>query len=65
PDGGIFAYPNQQTRTSKNEILEANGVVPDIAVDYNKNDLQKGIDTQLQKAIEFLTVGDENFRRQR
>ncbi|NOY36277.1 MAG: hypothetical protein GXO83_01730 [Chlorobi bacterium] len=54
PDGGLFVYPNQQTRTSKNEVLEAVGVIPDIVVDWNKDDLLKGIDTQLEKAIEYL-----------
>ncbi len=55
PDGGLFVYPNQQTRTSKDEILEAVGVIPDIVADWNKENLQNGIDTQLEKAIEYLT----------
>lgn len=54
-DGGLFVYPNQQTRTSKNEILESIGVIPDILADWNKEDLLNGIDTQLEKAIEYLT----------
>ncbi len=55
PDGGLFVYPNQQTRTSKDEILEAVGVIPDIVVDWNKEDLLKGNDKQLEKAIKYLT----------
>ncbi len=54
-DGGLFVYPNQQTRTCKNKVLEAAGVLPDIVVDWNKDDLLIGIDTQLEKAIEYLT----------
>ncbi len=54
PDGGIFVYPNQQTRTSKDEILEAVGVQPDIIVEWNKKDLLKGVDKQLEKAIVIL-----------
>lgn len=54
PNGGLFAYPNQQTRTSKDEVLEAVGVIPDFVVDWNKDDLLNGIDTQLEKAIEYL-----------
>jgi len=55
PNGGLFVYPNQQTRTSKDEILEVVGVIPDIVVEWNKDDLLKGIDTQLEKANEYLT----------
>jgi len=55
PGGGLFVYPNRQTRTSKNEVLEAVGVIPDIIVDWNKDDLLRGIDSQLEKAIEYLT----------
>jgi len=54
PYGGLFVYPNQQTRTSKNEVLESVGVIPDIEVNWNKADLINGIDTQLDKAIEYF-----------
>ena len=54
PNGGLFVYPNQQTRTSKNDVLESVGVIPDIEVNWNKADLMNGIDTQLEKAIEYL-----------
>ncbi len=54
PDGGLFVYPNQQTLTSGNEVLEAVGVVPDLAIELRKEDLLEGIDTQLEKAIEYL-----------
>ena len=55
PYGGLFVYPNQQTRTSNNDVLESVGVIPDIEVNWNKVDLLNGIDTQLEKAIEYLT----------
>ena len=54
-NGGLFVYPNQQTRTSKDEVLEAVGVIPDFVVEWNRDDLLKGYDTQLEKAIEYLT----------
>ncbi|NOZ48234.1 MAG: hypothetical protein GXO79_15875 [Chlorobi bacterium] len=54
PNGGLFVYPNQQTRTCKNEVLESVGVIPDIYVELNKYSLINGIDTQLEKAIEYL-----------
>ncbi|PHS52515.1 MAG: hypothetical protein COB01_06740 [Lutibacter sp.] len=53
-DGGLFVYPNQQTRTCKNKVLKSVGVLPDIVVDWNKDDLLNGIDTQFEKAIEYL-----------
>ncbi len=60
PKGGLFVYPDAQTRTANNKVLEGIGVVPDIKVKLNKKDLLKGIDTQLEEAIEFLVNKDEN-----
>jgi carboxyl-terminal processing protease len=54
PEGAFFVYPNQQTLTSKDEVLEAVGVVPHYSVNLSKEELLKGIDTQLEKAIEYL-----------
>lgn len=55
PEGALFVYPNQQTMTSKDEVLEAVGVIPDIKVELRKEELLKGKDTQLEKAVEYLT----------
>ena len=55
PEGAFFIYPNQQTITAKDEILEAGGVIPDISVELNKDSLLIGVDNQLNKAIEFLS----------
>ncbi len=55
PEGGLFVYPNQQTRTSKDEVLEGVGVIPDIKIEMEKEAILKGIDTQLEKAVEYLT----------
>lgn len=54
PNGAIMIYPNQQTMTAKGEILEGRGVVPDIEVALEPHFLSNGIDSQLEKAIEFL-----------
>lgn len=54
-DGGLFVYPNQQTRTCKNEILESVGVIPDIYIELDRDSLLIGIDNQLGKAVEYLT----------
>jgi carboxyl-terminal processing protease len=55
PDGGLFLYPNTQTLTSKNEVLEGMGVVPDIIVDLKIEDLLAGRDSQLEAAINYIT----------
>lgn len=55
PEGALFVYPNQQTMTSKDEVLEAVGVIPDIKVELRKEELLKGKDSQLEKAVEYLT----------
>jgi carboxyl-terminal processing protease len=55
PDGGLFLYPNTQTLTSKNEVLEGMGVVPDIIVDLKIEDLLAGRDSQLEAAINYIS----------
>jgi carboxyl-terminal processing protease len=54
PDGGLFLYPNTQTLTSKNEVLEGTGVVPDIIADLKIEDLLAGRDSQLETAINYI-----------
>lgn len=55
PEGALFVFPNGRTITSKDEDLEGVGVIPDIRIELEKESLLKGIDTQLEKAIEYLT----------
>ena len=55
PDGGLFLYPFAQTLTSKNEVLEGIGVVPDIIADLKIEDLLAGRDSQLEAAINYIT----------
>ena len=54
PDGAIFVYPNSQTITAKDNILEGIGVVPNIKVDLSQKSLLQNRDIQLEKAIEYL-----------
>jgi len=54
PEGALFIYPNSQTRTAKNEILEGVGVIPDVIVELTKETLLKDRDIQLETAIEYL-----------
>jgi carboxyl-terminal processing protease len=55
PDGGLFLCPDKQTLTSKNEVLEGIGVVPDIIADLKIEDLLAGKDSQLEAAINYIT----------
>ena len=54
PEGALFIYPNSQTRTANNEILEGVGVVPEITVKLTKETLLKDKDIQLETAIKYL-----------
>ena len=59
PDGAFFINPNRQTITSKNEILEGVGVIPDIKVDLDIDALSNGSDTRLNQAMEHLSKHKE------
>jgi carboxyl-terminal processing protease len=54
PGGAVLIYPNSETRTSKNEVLEGRGVVPDLKVGLSRSSLLEGRDLQLEAAIENL-----------
>jgi carboxyl-terminal processing protease len=60
PEGAILAYPFGQSQTPDGRILENNGVVPDIQVALDRQELLEGIDAQLQAAINYAT---ENIGR--
>jgi tricorn protease len=54
-DGSAFRLPRTGVFTTKNINMEREGVSPDIAVDATPEDLAKGTDPQLKKAVEVLT----------
>ena len=54
PKGAILVYPYGQSQTPDGRVLEDNGVVPDIAVALDRGQLLRGIDTQLEAALEYL-----------
>ncbi len=54
PNGALFIYPFEQTRTADDTILEGNGVVPDIEVTLDRILLMQGIDSQLEAAIQHI-----------
>lgn len=53
-NGATFMYPVGQTKTSDGTILEGHGVQPDIEVALDRSSLLRGIDTQLEAAIQYL-----------
>jgi len=55
PNGATFLYPNTQTITADGTVLEGHGVIPDIEVPLDQNELLKGKDTQLEAAINFIS----------
>jgi len=54
PNGATFMYPNTQTITADGTVLEGHGVLPDIEVALDQNELLQGKDTQLEAAINFF-----------
>jgi tricorn protease len=53
-DGSIFGVPRTGVYTLKGVNMEKEGVVPDVLVEPNPDELARGIDTQLDRAVELL-----------
>jgi carboxyl-terminal processing protease len=54
PHGIVLMIPVARGQTMDGRIIEYNGVVPDIAVTLDRQQLLQGIDAQLQEAIQFI-----------
>jgi carboxyl-terminal processing protease len=54
PNDAILGYPVAQIVTSDGRVLEGYGVIPDIPVTLDRGQLLKGVDAQLQAAIQFI-----------
>lgn len=54
PNGATFLFPTAQERTLDGTLLEGQGVVPDIEVDLDRTLLLKGVDSQLEAAIQTI-----------
>jgi tricorn protease len=54
-DGSQFRVPRTGVWTVKGINMEREGVAPDVTVDAQPEELAKGADPQLQKAVEVLT----------
>ena len=54
PNDALLVYPYGQSQTPDGRVLEGNGVVPDIAVALDREQLLQGVDSQLEAAITYL-----------
>jgi carboxyl-terminal processing protease len=54
PNGAVLIYPFSQSQTPNRRVLENNGVVPDISVTLDREQLLRGVDTQLEAALEYV-----------
>ena len=64
-DGGYLNKPEfgHYSADGKEWIIEGRGVEPDIVVENNPVDAMKGIDSQLDKAIEIILEELKNFNQ--
>lgn len=60
PHGAFLFYPYAQSQAPDGHVLEDNGVVPDIEVALDREQLLHGIDAQIEAAIEFA---EEQFTK--
>jgi len=60
PNGALFVYPIEQTRTGDGTVLEGRGVIPDIEVGLDRALLLQGIDSPLEAAIKYITAKSLN-----
>jgi tricorn protease len=54
-DGSVFQVPRTGVFTARGVNMEREGVVPDFPVEALPEDLKKGVDPQLAKAVEVVT----------
>jgi tricorn protease len=64
-DGSEFRVPRTGVFTAKGVNMEKQGVVPDFAVEQSPDDVARGIDAQLVKAVEVLREDVVAWKRAR
>jgi len=64
-DGSTFRLPRTGVFTTKGVNMEREGVIPDVLVDALPEDLAKGNDPQLKKAVEVVTAEVAEWKRAR
>jgi len=61
-DGSTFRLPRTGVFTNKNVNMDKQGVQPDVAVEITAQDWAKGVDTQLNRAVQVLTTDVVAFK---
>jgi tricorn protease len=64
-DGSIFRLPRTGVFTVKGVNMEKEGVVPDVVVPQHPDELARGVDSQLDKAVEVLTADVAAWKKTR
>jgi C-terminal processing protease CtpA/Prc len=64
-DGSLFMMPRTGVFTSAGVNMEKQGVVPDFTVEPNPDELARGIDRQLEKAVEVLQEDVAQWKKTR
>jgi tricorn protease len=64
-DGSIFMLPRTGVFTSAGVNMEKQGVVPDYIVEPQPDELARGIDRQLEKAVEVLQLDVAQWKKTR
>ena len=54
-NGATFVYPKAWTITADGTVLEGHGVIPDIKITLDRNELSEERDSQLKAAVYFLS----------
>lgn len=54
PNGLSFIYPFVQPLPPKGRVIENNGVIPDIEVEFDRSALLKGTDSQIKAALAYI-----------
>ena len=62
---GIIRTPRIGVHTIKGVNMEKEGVIPDVLVEPHPDDLARGVDRQLQKAVEVLTQDVSAWKKTR
>jgi carboxyl-terminal processing protease len=61
PNGASFMYLIAQSLTPDGTVLEGHGVIPDITIGLDPEELVESLDTQLQRAIAYIGMESDQF----
>jgi tricorn protease len=64
-DGSVFGIPSVGVYTTKGVNMEKEGVKPDVLVEPHPDQLAKGIDAQLEKAVEVVKADVIAWKKKR